>query len=85
MAETGYPILEFDRDPNAKINPEMMAGEPFSTNKLVITFFPEVMEQLKAEGKIRQERTISGENPILGYRFTDADVLIRLPRLRRHP
>ena len=51
MAEIGYPILEFDRDPNAKINPEMMAEGQFSTDKLVITFFPEVMEQLKAEGK----------------------------------
>ena len=78
MAETGYPILEFDRDPNAKINPEMMAEGQFSTDKLVITFFPEVMEQLKAEGKIRLEQTISGENPILVYRFTDADVLILL-------
>lgn len=38
MAETGYPILEFDRDPNAKINPEMMAEGQFSTDKLVITF-----------------------------------------------
>ena len=78
MAETGYPILEFDRDPNAKINPEMMAEGQFSTDKLVITFFPEVMEQLKAEGKIRLEQTIAGENPILVYRFTDADVLIIL-------
>ena len=78
MAEIGYPILEFDRDPNAKINPEMMAEGQFSTDKLVITFFPEVMEQLKAEGKIRLEQTISGENPILVYRFTDADVLILL-------
>ena len=78
MAETGYPILEFDRDPNAKINPEMMAEGQFSTDKLVITFFPEVMEQLKAEGKIRLEKTTAGENPILVYRFTDADVLIIL-------
>lgn len=48
MAEIGYPILEFDRDPNAKINPEMMAEGQFSTDKLVITFFPEVMEQFMA-------------------------------------
>ena len=78
MAEMGYPILEFDRNPNATINPEMMAEGQFSTDKLVITFFPEVMEQLKAEGKIRLERTIPGENPILVYRFADADVLILL-------
>ena len=30
MAEIGYPILEFDRDPNAKINPEMMAAVSYT-------------------------------------------------------
>ena len=60
MADTGYSILEFDRDPKAKINPEMMAEGQFSTDQLVITSFPEEMDQLKAEGKIRLEQTISG-------------------------
>lgn len=78
MAEMGYPILEFDRNPNAIINPDTMAEGQFSNDKLVIAFFPEAMEQLKAEGKIRLERTIPGENPILVYRFADADVLILL-------
>ena len=37
-----------------------------------------MLEKLCAEGKIVQERIIGGENPVLIYRFTDADILITL-------
>ena len=59
-------------------NPGTWAGEPFKTNKLVITFFPEVIEKLAAEGRIVPERRIGGENPILLYRFADENILITL-------
>ena len=49
-----YPIMEYDDNKVAKLNPAHFAGEGFSTNKLVITFFPEVMEKLKE--KIKQEK-----------------------------
>ena len=73
-----YPILEFDDGKTAKLNPTAVAGQGFKTDKLVITFFPEVMDKLAAEGKITLERRISGENPVLIYRFSDADILITL-------
>lgn len=73
-----YPILEFDDTKTAKLNPTYFAGNGFSTNKLVITFFPEVIEKLKEEEKIFLERTIGGENPIQMYQFVDSDVLITL-------
>ena len=73
-----YPIMEFDDNKDAKINPTIYAGDSFSTNKLVITFFPEVMEKLKEEGKIVLERIIGGENPIHMYKFIDADIFILL-------
>lgn len=80
LRDAQYPILEFDENRTAKLNPGAMsyAKHPFDTDKLVITFFPEVLEKLKAEGKILPERTIPGENPIPVYRFTDRDVLIVL-------
>ena len=73
-----YPILEFDDNKSAKLNPTHFAGNGFSTNKLVITFFPEVIEKLKEEGKITLERIIGGENPIQMYQFTNSEVLITL-------
>lgn len=76
MKEDRYPILEFDDNKVAKLNPTVFAEEKFGTDKLVITFFPEVMEKLRAEGKIIPEMTIGGENPVQMYRFADADILI---------
>ena len=73
-----YPIMEFDDNKVAKINPIDYVKKSFSTNKLVITFFPEVMEKLKEEGKIVLERIIGGENPIHMYKFVDEDILILL-------
>lgn len=73
-----YPILEFDDNPTATLNPESFGEEPFGVYRMVITFFPEVMDKLKAEGKIVRERIIPGENPVYVYRFADSDVLITL-------
>lgn len=78
FTESRYPILEFDDNKQAKLNPMNFAERPFAADKMVITFFPEVLEKLEAEGKITPERTIAGENPVLIYRFTDADILITL-------
>lgn len=73
-----YPILEFDDDKVAKLNPSHYDTRPFSSNKLIITFFPEVLDKLIASGQIALERTIDGENRISVYRFADSDVLITL-------
>ncbi len=73
-----YPILEFDDEKIAKLNPMSFADQAFDTDKLIITFFPEVIDKLVSEGRISLERTIGGENPILIYRFSDDDILITL-------
>lgn len=78
MTSDKYPILEFDDSKTAKLNPTTWAGKPFETDRLIITFFPEVMDKLAAEGRITLERKIGGENPVLIYRFLDADILITL-------
>lgn len=78
LTESKYPILEFDSSKTAKINPTASADGMFKTDKLVITFFPEVMDRLLDEGKITLERTIKGENPVRIYRFADEDILITL-------
>lgn len=78
ICKNQYPILEFDDNGVAKLNPTAFVDRPFETNKLVITFFPEVMDKLIAEEKLILERVIGGENPVPIYRFQDADVLITL-------
>ncbi len=78
IMENKYPILEFDDNETAKLNPTSFVDRLFETDKLIITFFPEVIDKLADEGKITLERTIGGENPVLIYRFLDDDVLITL-------
>ena len=74
-----FPVLEYDDDPNAKLNPSHYAGDGFDTDKMVITFFPEVIEKLLVTGKIQKAYTISGENTLIIYRFTaKPDVLLTL-------
>ncbi len=76
-----YPVLEFDDAPNAKLNPTAFA-EPFRTDRMVITFFPEVIDSLLADSAIKAERVIPGENPIQVYQFTDMpDVLLTLGQI----
>ena len=73
-----FPILEFDSSSVAKINPSKFADRPFDTGRMIITFFPEVIDKLVGEKKIVPERKIDGENIISVYRFADSDILITL-------
>ena len=81
LSKHEFPILEFDDNPIATLNPENLPEKPFDTDKLIITFFPEVMDKLVGEGKILLERTIPGENPVPIYRFVDTGILITLGRV----
>lgn len=78
MMKNEYPILEFDDNRVAKLNPTAVVDKTFETNKLIITFFPEVMDKLIAEGRVTLERKIGGENIVWVYRFVDSDILITL-------
>lgn len=78
ITESSYPILEFDDAKVARINPISFVEQSFDTDKLIITFFPEVIDKLLSEEKITPERKIGGENPFSIYRFSDNDILITL-------
>lgn len=76
------PVLEFDDSPEAKISPFHFAKGRFETDKMIITFFPEVLEKMLREGLIEEERTIAGENPIVIYRFVEQpEVLLTLGQI----
>jgi len=78
MDKQAYPILEYDGCRTAKLNPEELPERKLETDRLVVTFFPEVVRKLLDTGAIVPARTIEGENPILLYRFRDADTLLTL-------
>lgn len=74
-----YPIMEFDDASEAKLNPENFTDEMFGTDKLVITFFPEVIDRLRQDGQIALKRVIPGENPVEIWFFTDEpEILLTL-------
>lgn len=68
-----YPILEFDDNRDAKINPTTWVDKKFECNKMVITFFPEVIDKLIADGKIVLER-----QSVVKTSFLYIDLLTRI-------
>ena len=79
LGRNDFPVLEFDDNPTAKLNPVYFVDKRFETDKMVITFFPEVVKSLAASGQIAEERLMSGENPFMIYHFTEhPDVLLTL-------
>lgn len=74
-----YPVLEFDEDREAVINPFSIRDnyEQLPSEKLIITFFKEVIQSLLKEEKIYPFLTITGENDITLYKFKDADIFIK--------
>ncbi len=80
--QTKYPVLEFDDNPVAKLNPSDFADPKFDTDKIVITFFPEVVRKLLDQEEIFEDRVIPGENPLPIYRFTNwPEVLLTLGQI----
>ena len=79
LHQSEYPVLEFDDNPVAKLNPFNIADPKFETDRIVITFFPEVIHKLLEQQAIFEYLVIPGENPVPIYRFTDdPDVLLTL-------
>lgn len=78
LKKSEYPIMEFDDAKTAKLNPDSFNPGRFDTDKMVITFFPEVIKKLIDGKRISPEKVIPGENPVEIYKFNDADVLITL-------
>ena len=79
ISQSEWPVLEYDDDNDAVVNPFKWNLEKFKSNKLIITFFPDVMESLKEEKLIELDTHFGGENPVDIYHFTqEPDVLITL-------
>jgi len=73
-----YPILEFDQETKAVINPNLLAETHPSLKGdcLIISFFHEVTRKLIREKKIVKHLVIKGENNLVLYKFLDADIYL---------
>ena len=79
LKKNDWPVLEYDDNPQAVLEPARCVEYGFDTDKLVITFFPEVIDKLRSEDRVRKAYDIPRENPVCLYRFSDEpDVLLTL-------
>ena len=78
IRKSEYPILEFDDNKEALINPSEFGKKHgvFQIDKLVITFFKDAIDKLIEEGAIKPFYTVRGENAVVLYKFVDDDVLL---------
>lgn len=77
MRKEKIPLLEFDEDLTAFIEPSLVKKKykPLP-EKLIITFFHEAVDRLLERGEITLYQTIKGENHHHMYLFTEHDVAI---------
>lgn len=62
-----WPILEYDPDPRAMIQPEQIYGGVDLSERCVMCFFQEVIDDLRGSGRARQVaelRSEIGSNPV---------------------
>ena len=79
ITKNDFPILEFDTEKVAKLNPDMITGHKFDATRMVITFFPDAINNLITSSEVEPYFEIGGENPFTIYRFVkDPEVLIVL-------
>lgn len=79
VTKNEFPVMEYDDDNDSIVNPFSWNLKPFTTDKLIITFFPDVMKDLLEKNQLELERHFTGENPVDIYRFKDMpDVMITL-------
>lgn len=78
IKKSKYPILEFDDNYKAVINHFEIGNNNgvFDCDKLVRTFFSEVVDKPLAEGEILEYRFMKHEDPYTVYKFNNSDVLL---------
>lgn len=83
MIKKEYPILEFDDDRNAFINPKnALSQKNLFGSKLVICYFKEVIARLIQENKIILVETLDSECTQMDiYKYVDYDCFITLGHL----
>jgi uridine phosphorylase len=79
MKKAQYPILEFDENKEAFINPDQVSGliqGKVPCDKLVLSFFKEAIAQLIQNGDVEEYVTCPGENDYKLYKFKDSNTLL---------
>lgn len=81
IKENNYPILEFDEDKNALIEPSKIIEKRDVPEECIIAFFGDVINKKKEEGKLKQISSICLESiiiPVYITKYEDKEVGIVL-------
>ena len=81
MKKHSFPIIEFDSDTTAFINPTGKALKQPLHERVVICFFHEIIDQLEKEGILTCVDVLKGENAVPIYMFNDIPVSLVPGRL----
>lgn len=79
-----FPILEFDSDPQAIINPSLVERLDHMPEYAVICFFQDVIEQLRTAGRLTPltaQRSEIGEHPVYELTFNDQRLAVFHPQV----
>ena len=77
-----YPILEFDPNPNAILNPRPKPGEQPLPERGVLCFFADVLRDLVADGRLTEIGCLYseiGRNPVYGLEVEGQPVFVFHP------
>lgn len=76
------PLLEFDPDPHAIINPKEALHTPDLPQRWVLCFFREVLDALEQSGELRvigHLRSEAGANPVYQVEYNHVSLLVMHP------
>jgi uridine phosphorylase len=82
MPEYQFPILEFDPNPDAILNPSQIRNPKDAPAHVVICFFADILSDLKAQGKLELLANLKSEiglHPLYIYQHGDRQLLVFHP------
>lgn len=82
MVKQTYPILEFDPNPTAILNPQDIHKEKIAPTRSVICFFGNILEEMKSEGQLtllKNIRSEMGVHPLYLYQHKGESILVFHP------
>lgn len=82
MSAKSYPILEFDSNPDAILNPAQVRNPVNTPLRAVICFFADILTDLLNNGKLEKLtnlRSEIGDHPLFLYKHHDYEILVFHP------
>ncbi len=82
MTDNQFPILEFDPNPDAILNPSQIRNPNDAPDHVVICFFADILSDLEAQGKLNLLTNLKSEiglHPLYLYQHENQSILVFHP------